>query len=133
MKLDIKGFSMPEKNKGGRPRKDLEDIKFDGWQQLDALVVWSNEAYCAERLGISVDALAYKIKEKTGLSFSEYKQQKKEPLRINLLKKQYDVAMAGNVSMLIWLGKNELGQSDKQDVLAKSEVAIIIDKDDSNL
>ena len=88
---------------------------FDGWEQLDALIPWSNEAYCAEQLGLNVDTLAARIKEKTGLSFSEYKQQKKEPLRINLLKKQYDVAMMGNVSMLIWLGKNELNQTDKVD------------------
>jgi len=47
------------------------------------------------------------------MGFSEYKNKRKETLRINLLKKQYDVAMAGNVSMLIWLGKNELGQKDK--------------------
>lgn len=97
-----------------RPRKELEDIKFDGWDQLDALIIWASEAYCAEKLGISVESLATRIKERTGLSFPEYKEQKKEPLRINLLKKQYDVAMAGNVSMLIWLGKNILGQSDKQ-------------------
>lgn len=104
------------KNKGGRPKKNIENMTFDGWQQLDALIVWASEVYCAEKLGISVDSLGLKIKEKTGLSFPEYKQQKKEPLRINLLKKQYDVAMAGNVSMLIWLGKNELGQKDKQEV-----------------
>jgi hypothetical protein len=98
-----------------RPRKELEDMVFDGWDQLDALIIWSSEAYCAEKLNISVDSLARRIKEKTGLSFAEYKHQKKEPLRINILKKQYDVAMAGNVSMLIWLGKNELGQTDKVD------------------
>lgn len=98
-----------------RPKKDLEDIVFDGWDQLDALIVWASEVYCAEKLGINIDTLAARIKERSGLSFSEYKYKKKESLRINLLKKQYDVAMAGNVSMLIWLGKNELGQTDKVD------------------
>ena len=96
-----------------RPSKQLEDIEFNGWEQLDALIVWASQEYCAEKLGISIETLATRIKEKTGLSFPEYKHQKKEPLRINLLKKQYDVAMAGNVSMLIWLGKNELNQKDK--------------------
>jgi hypothetical protein len=96
-----------------RPIIELESIKFDGWDQLDALIIWASQEYCAEKLGISIETLATRIKEKSGLSFPEYKHQKKEPLRINLLKKQYDVAMAGNVSMLIWLGKNELGQKDK--------------------
>lgn len=98
-----------------RPRKELEDIKFDGWDQLDALIVWASEVYCAEKLGISIDSLARRIKEKTGLDFAEYKQQKQEPMRINLMKKQYDIAMNGNVSMLIWLGKQYLGQSEKQE------------------
>jgi hypothetical protein len=51
-------------------------------------------------------------------------------MRINLLKKQYDVAMAGNVSMLIWLGKNILGQSDKVETktveVSKEDTKILI-------
>jgi hypothetical protein len=31
---------------------------------------------------------------------------------MSLKRKQYEVAMSGNVSMLIWLGKNILGQRD---------------------
>ena len=30
--------------------------------------------------------------------------------------RQWEVAMDGNVQMLIWLGKQELGQSDKQEI-----------------
>ena len=116
----------------GRPRKELEDIQFDGWDQLDALVVWSTGEYCAERIGIDYDTLVSRIKERTGLSFSDYKEQKKEAMRVNLRKKQYDVAMAGNVSMLIWLGKNELGQSDKNESsVTVSEISI--DKAEENL
>ena len=118
-----------------RPRIELENISFDGWDQLDALVIWSDEQYCAERLGINRDTLAARIKEKTGLSFSAYKDQKKEAMRVNIRKKQYDVAMAGNVSMLIWLGKNELGQSDKVDnkLDATDILNLIISKDESEL
>src|SRR6056297_3597022 len=110
-----------------RPKKDLEEKKFSGWEQLDALIVWSSQAYCCEKLGVSDKTLTKLIKEKTGLSFSEYKDQKKEPLRINLLKKQYDVAMAGNVSMLIWLGKQHLGQKDKQELKQKTEERRIVE------
>jgi hypothetical protein len=104
-----------------RPKKTLDDKKFSGWEQLDALIVWSTQAYCCEKLGITEKTLTKLIREKTGLSFSQYKDQKKEPLRINLLKKQYDVAMSGNVSMLIWLGKQHLGQSDKNDTKVNVE------------
>lgn len=115
-----------------RPRIELEKMEFDGWAQLDALIVWSNQEYCAEKLGMSADSLAKRILERTGLSFTEYKEQKKEPMRVNLKKKQYDIAMAGNVSMLIWLGKNELGQKDKieQDVTNKTiEVKLAYSED----
>lgn len=119
-----------------RPRLKLEDIKFDGWAQLDAMIIWSNQVYCAEKLGINIDTLADRIKERTGLSFSEYKEEKKEAMRVNIRKKQYDVAMAGNVSMLIWLGKNELGQKDKLDSDIKIEsngITITVLKDEENL
>lgn len=115
-----------------RPRKELEDIKFDGWDQLDALIVWSTGEYCAEKLGIDYDTMAARIKERTGLTFSEYKNQKKEAMRVNIRKKQYDVAMSGNVSMLIWLGKNELGQSDKMDNSVTHKEALKIQYVDSS-
>ena len=116
----------------GRPRKDLENMEFDGWDQLDALILWSTEEFCAEKLGISVDTLYRRIKEKHGITFAEYKAKRQEALHINLKKKQYDVAMSGNVSMLIWLGKQWLGQKDK--VENKNEHAIIkIDVDDMKL
>lgn len=107
-----------------RPRKELEDIQFDGWDQLDALIVWASEIYCAEKLGLNIDTLAARIKERYGLSFSEYKRKRQEPMRINLLKKQYDVAMSGNVSMLIWLGKQYLKQSDKQEVAGNTDAPL---------
>ena len=116
-----------------RPTKDLEDIEFNGWDQLDALIVWASQEYCAEKLGISVDSLARRLKEK-GFSFAEYKRKKQEPMRINLLKKQYDVAMQGNVSMLIWLGKQHLGQSEKQEHEVKaSGITLNITPDESVL
>jgi len=40
----------------------------------------------------------------------------KESGKIRLRKKQFEVAMLGNVSMLIWLGKQVLGQTDKQEM-----------------
>lgn len=120
-----------------RPRIELENMEFDGWDQLDAMIPWASEVYCAEKLGINIDTLASRIKEKHGLSFSEYKTKRQEPMRINLLKKQYDVAMAGNVSMLIWLGKQYLKQKDKQEnevVIGDSTgVHISIIKDEQDL
>jgi len=115
-----------------RPSKDLENMEFDGWDQLDAMIIWASQEYCCEKLGVNTDTLTKKIKERYGLSFSEYKSKRQEPMRINLLKKQYDVAMSGNVSMLIWLGKQHLGQSDKQDTTAKVEGMTVTFSKDAN-
>ena len=95
-----------------RPRKELEEMEFNGWDQLDALITWASEVYCAEKLNMNIDTLAARIKEKHGISFSEYKHKRQELIRINLMKKQYDVAMSGNTALLIWLGKQYLKQSD---------------------
>ena len=109
-------------------------MEFDGWDQLDALIIWASQEYCAEKLGISVDSLSRRLKEK-GFGFAEYKSKRQEPMRINLLKKQYDVAMAGNVSMLIWLGKNQLNQSDKAEnkIDLSTAINLIVEKDEKDL
>ena len=116
-----------------RPRKELEDITVDGWQLLESLIIWSAHAeYIADQLGVSEDTLSRRIKEKHGVSFAEYRNKQKEKIRINLAKKQYDVAMSGNPTLLIWLGKNELGQSDKNETaLTVSEINI--DRAEENL
>ena len=39
-----------------------------------------------------------------------------------LREKQWEVAMEGNVQMLIWLGKQHLGQSDKPSDIKEDEL-----------
>ena len=77
------------------------------------MILWSNAEYCADRLGMSPDTLSLRIKDRYGCSFPEYKNKKLETVKINLRKKQYDTAMKGSVTMMIWLGKNLLNQSDQ--------------------
>ena len=48
----------------------------------------------------------------------------KANLKQRLKRKQIDVELAGNVSMLIWLGKNYLGQADKLDESGDFEIVI---------
>lgn len=67
-------------------------------------------------LGVSTDTLSRRIKEAHGCTFAEYLEQKRATIRYNLMAKQFEVALKGDKTMLIWLGKQYLGQSDKQDV-----------------
>ena len=40
-------------------------------------------------------------------------------MRMKLAQKQFELAMDGNVTMLVWLGKQYLGQTDKQEMTSE--------------
>lgn len=46
--------------------------------------------------------------------------------KMQLRRKQYDLAKEGNVTMLIWLGKQWLGQSDRIDMTAKGRTLVTV-------
>lgn len=48
--------------------------------------------------------------------FSQAIKDGRENGKMSLRRKQFEVAMSGNVPMLIWLGKQRLGQADRFDV-----------------
>ena len=64
-------------------------------------------------LGVSTDTLSRRIKEAHDCTFAEYLDQKRATIRYNLMAKQFEVALKGDKTMLIWLGKQYLGQRDK--------------------
>ena len=70
---------------------------------------------CAAILGISYDTLNRALKRDGNKGFADYFKQKGANGKMSLRRKQYDHAMGGNSTMLIWLGKQWLGQSDKVD------------------
>lgn len=49
-------------------------------------------------------------------------------MRSSLRRTQLKMALSGNVSMLIWLGKQMLGQSDQQRIDHKTEINITVSK-----
>jgi len=103
------------------------------WQKIGKML----EADCsavgiADEFGVSVDTLYVRCKRDHTLSFSEFSQQKKAKGDDLLRVKQYQAAMGGNVVMMIWLGKQRLGQSDKTEVSGKDGGPVVI-KIDGNL
>ena len=97
--------------KMGRPKIEIDWTEFNklcGLQcSLEEIAGWFN---------CSVDTIENRVKEVHGITFSEYFAQKRSSGKISLRRKQYEAAMAGNPTLLIWLGKQYLGQSDKQDL-----------------
>ena len=57
-----------------------------------------------------------------GKGFSETFEEKRASGKISLRRAQYELALKGNATMLIWLGRNYLGQS--EDVTVKANVAL---------
>lgn len=106
----------------GRPRAVIN------WKALDALCM----AQCtlteiAAHLGVSEDTIERAVSRERGMSFAEYFEQKRKAGFASLRRKQHQIAMEGNVTMLIWLGKQWLGQSDKPGGNDSQNIRVICD------
>jgi hypothetical protein len=88
-------------------------IRLD-WRKVEKLCeIHCTQVEIANVMGCSVDTLAHRIKKHFGITFPEYFDQKSARGRISLRRRQFTAAMKGNISMLIWLGKNLLNQRDR--------------------
>jgi hypothetical protein len=112
----------------GRPHKPFD------WDKLNAILQYgANLSDASEIMGVSEDTILRRIKKEHGMEYATYKNKKMGKVRIGLLRKQVEVAMSGNVSMLIWLGKQHLDQKDKQEIEQLSQSTIRIEKIEENL
>lgn len=67
----------------------------------------------AALLGVNYDTLNAACKREHGLGFSDYFKQKSAQGKMSLRRRQYTAAMDGDRVMMVWLGKNWLGQTDQ--------------------
>lgn len=100
-----------------RPRKVID------WNEVDKLCfLQCTRQEVAWFLDISTDTLDRTIKRDKNMSFAAYFEQKASKGRISLRRKQYEIAMHGNVTMLIWLGKQWLNQTEKVEQKVETNV-----------
>jgi hypothetical protein len=96
----------------GRPRKriDLEKVKELASKGLtqEQIAAWCD---------CSVDTLSRRCAETLKRGW--------ELRNGSVMQKQYELAMTGNATMLIWLGKQYLGQRDKNEVSGDPERPLI--------
>ena len=99
-----------EKNKGGRPRAAID------YQKLDSMcaILCTGEEIAAI-LDIDYDTLGRALKRDGHIGFAEYFKKKSSNGKMSLRRKQYQAAIEGNTTMLVWLGKQHLGQTDKSE------------------
>ncbi len=95
-------------NPVGRPPIEID---WDAFSKL--LEFQATKRECASFFDCSEETIENKIRDKYGCNFSAFKEQKGGKGKISLRRRQFEVAMNGNVTMLIWLGKQWLQQTDK--------------------
>lgn len=94
----------------GRPRLDID------WELVNEyLAAQCQGTEIADLIGIAPDTLYRRCEEEFKMTFTLYSQQKKSAGKAVLRKKQWEMALNGDRTMAVWLGKQVLGQRDKID------------------
>jgi hypothetical protein len=111
----------------GRPKIEINQEDFE---KLSALLCTLDDI--SSWFKCSPDTIERWCKRTYEETFAEAHKKHAGKGRISLRRKQYEVAMKGNVTMLIWLGKQHLGQADKQETkqhvnVSSDEVNNIVD------
>jgi len=94
-------------------RRKIE-INFEELDKLCAIQCTLEEI--AAWFDVSADTIERRVKEQYKVTFAEHYAKKSKIGHISIRRKQYQVASAGNVTMLIFLGKQYLGQADRQEI-----------------
>lgn len=94
-----------------RPRIPIDWVAFDNLCAIQCSVL-----EIAAYFKVSEDTIKRAVKRQHRMTFAEYAGDKRRLGHISLRRRQFQLAEQGNATMLIWLGKNVLGQVDKQEV-----------------
>jgi len=103
-------------------------VKID-WQRVNKLL----QAQCsgstiASILGIHENTLYDRCKTDQSMEFMAYSAKKKSEGKELLKEKMYDMAMAGDKILLIWLSKQYLGMSESLEKLSDEACELVIQK-----
>jgi hypothetical protein len=102
---------MKEEKKKGRPLAVID------WDKVDSMCkIQCTGEEIASVLDIHYDTLQTACKREKGMIFSEYLPQKAMAGKASLRRVQWKAATGGNSTMMVWLGKNVLGQTDKSTI-----------------
>ena len=91
-----------------RPRKEIDEKQFESLCGIQC----TQEEIC-EFFHVCADTLNTWCKRTYKKNFSAVYEEKRGTGKISLRRAQYQLALKGNATMLIWLGRNWLGQTDK--------------------
>lgn len=93
----------------GRPKIDID------WEEVGQLLIEGCKSVdIAHQLGIRDITLYDRCEKDLGIKYTEFSQEKRSKGDNLLRSVQFRTAMEGNTTMQVWLGKNRLGQKDKE-------------------
>jgi hypothetical protein len=97
------------------------------WRQIEELcLIQATGEEIARVIGVDYDTLQRRIKEEYEVSAAEYIKALAAPGVISLRRAQWKNAIENeNTTMQIWLGKQYLGQKDKEEVDQNTVVRVI--------
>lgn len=108
---------------GGRPVKEID------WDQFDKLcAIQATRKEIASWFDVSEDTIERAVKRDKKINFAAYFEQKRGRGKISLRRKMYEMAISGDRVMCIWLSKQYLGMSEKQEIKQESSVSVDMHK-----
>ena len=107
---------MAKKKSTGRPRIEIDKEQFEKLCAIQA-----TEEEIAGWFKCSQETIRRYCKKEYGEQFCEVYKRLSSGGKISLRRTQFRIAEAGNATMAIWLGKQYLGQTDKQDLSVETE------------
>ncbi len=95
--------------KMGRPRKEIDQTLLENYLKL-----YPTEAELSHLMNCDIDTLAKYIKKTYGVTFPELRDKMFTATKTAIKRAQFKKAIEGeNPTMLIWVGKQYLSQSDQ--------------------
>lgn len=105
-----------QSDKGGQKKNGRPEFVVD-WGQVDKLLgIQCTQEEIAQVLGCHPETLRNCCQRDHGILFRDYSSAKRAVGKASLRHKQWQIAMAGNVRMNIFLGKNYLGQAENVEI-----------------
>lgn len=96
---------------GGRPRVEID---IDQLRNMVRIQCTAEE--CASVFECSVDTIDRRLKEEGYAGFADFLKRYSGEGKASLRRAQWKAAQDGNPTMLVWLGKQMLGQRDRKDL-----------------
>ncbi len=116
---------MTSKNKGGRPRKEISEEQYEQLKSM-ARIMCTQDEICSI-IGMDAETLNRCLRERGYAGFSDFHKTHSHAGKMSLRRSQFKAALDGNPTMLIWMGKQQLGQRDKQDMVVTNRFESMTD------